>query len=899
MLVLVTHAQTITHPSGYGTAGIGGCPVGTCTGIYTDDGGASTNYSVNADNSFTICANQPNQCVRLEFTQFNINDTDPACGGCCDIMRIYDGPRPFANTLYNGCVNSPGTITSTDGCLTINFVSDNTITLPGWQANISCVPCAPGRGQSGEANNDCENATRICGNLLASDISNGPGVRLEGCGGSSCLTGEIYSNWYRMVAQTSGTIMFTIRPNQAGQDFDFQVFGPNPDCNNLGDPIRCSFAAPVGAGNTGLNNTATDLTEGAGGDGFVRRIDAQAGESYLIMVNKWSPIADVINSFTITYEGSAVLEPPSPNITPDPAVVCPGQSITLSVDPPENYIWTSTPPGFSATGSEVTVTPSATTEYKVSLAACPASRDSVVVTVYGQPAQIPVAINGPAQVCVPSGNMTYTINRVTGAEGYLWSVNGPGTIISNPADTAIVINWTGSGSVCVRSRNDCDTSIARCLSVVAVSDPGTPVAINKTRCEAGIDSFRVTGCTGDVNWYASASSVPVLFTGNPYVTNVPSTTTYYAACSLGDCEGDRVPVTITVNNTPCDDGCPLTTDVQDPETCACTHIPPPCDDGCPLTTDIFDPVACECVFTPPVIDDGCPLTTDTWDPVNCEVTHIPPVCDDGCGLTTDDWDSANCACVHEPVNRMALSTTATCTGKTVVLSVDGPDFNSAVYTWQVEGIGEIIGYGPHTVSWDTEGTRSISLNITRGPCSLDYVESVSVQYVVVNTISDTLVDNGVPFELTAEVQSSGNVTVRWFDSEGRQLCTGVSCTVTPTLASQVYTVIATDQNDCSDTSTIRVSTEAPTFAYIPTGFSPNGDGVNDRLLVLGDKIASAYIKVFNRWGEKVYDGDAKSAGWDGNFRGQPAPVDVYSYAVEVVFTDGESVILKGVVALLR
>jgi gliding motility-associated-like protein len=902
LLILVsgfTQAQTILHPTGTGVAGIGDCPTATCSGLYLDNGGASMNYSNNIDNSITICADQPNHCVRLEFTQFNINDVDAACGGCCDVMSIFDGPRPFANSRYSGCNTSPGTITSTDGCLTINFVSDGTVNFGGWQANVTCVPCAPGRGQSEGNNNDCSNATRICGNLLTSDISNGPGVELEGCGGSSCLTGEIYSNWYKMVAQTNGTIEFTIRPNQPGQDFDFQVFGPNPDCNNLGNPIRCSFAAPSVTGNTGVGNGAVDLSEGASGDGFVRRIDAVAGETYLLMVNKWSPIANVNNSFTITYSGTAVLAPPNAAITPTDAVICSGDSVTLSVNPPENYIWTSVPPGFNATGSEVRVAPSATTEYKVSLAACPSSRDSVIVVVAGGTLNAPTVINGPAQVCLPSGNITYTINRVAGAEGYLWSVNGAGTLVSQPSDTAVVINWTGNGSVCVQSVNDCDTSISRCLSVVVISDPVLPVAVNKSICEPAVDTFRVNGCSGTVNWFASAVSAPVLFSGNPYVVNVPFTTTYYATCSIGSCESDRVPVTVTVNNTTCDDGCPLTSDVFDPVTCECTHIPPPCDDGCPLTTDAFDPVACDCIFTPPNPDDGCPQTTDVWDAANCQVINTPPDCDDGCELTTDTWDAAACACLHTPVNAMSVSTTGTCTGREVVLSVNGPDYNSAVYTWQVSGIGTIIGYGPHTISWENTGLQTVALNITRGSCSLDYSTQISVTEILVTTSGDTLVQNGVPFDLVAEEQSSGTAIVRWYDSDGRLLCTGLTCTVTPTAVSQSYTVIATDENDCSDTARVTVTTEPPTFAYVPTAFTPNGDGINDRLLVLGEKVATAPMKIFNRWGEKVYDGDAKLQGWDGNFRGQPSTVDVYSYVVDVQFTSGERTLLKGVVALLR
>ncbi|NJC25533.1 gliding motility-associated C-terminal domain-containing protein [Neolewinella antarctica] len=82
--------------------------------------------------------------------------------------------------------------------------------------------------------------------------------------------------------------------------------------------------------------------------------------------------------------------------------------------------------------------------------------------------------------------------------------------------------------------------------------------------------------------------------------------------------------------------------------------------------------------------------------------------------------------------------------------------------------------------------------------------------------------------------------------------------------------------------------------YIPTSFSPNGDGFNDVFTVLSDetRVSSvASLRVFDRWGSQVFDGinltvNDLGNGWDGSVGGQAAPVGVYSYVAEVLYPDG-------------
>lgn len=81
----------------------------------------------------------------------------------------------------------------------------------------------------------------------------------------------------------------------------------------------------------------------------------------------------------------------------------------------------------------------------------------------------------------------------------------------------------------------------------------------------------------------------------------------------------------------------------------------------------------------------------------------------------------------------------------------------------------------------------------------------------------------------------------------------------------------------SDTITIFV---IPEQVFLPTGFSPNNDGVNDYFIPLNDNIKSWNLQIWNRWGELVFETDEVTRGWDGFYKGKKQEIGVYSYVAE-------------------
>ena len=116
-----------------------------------------------------------------------------------------------------------------------------------------------------------------------------------------------------------------------------------------------------------------------------------------------------------------------------------------------------------------------------------------------------------------------------------------------------------------------------------------------------------------------------------------------------------------------------------------------------------------------------------------------------------------------------------------------------------------------------------------------------------------------------------------------------------------YTVCltATSSDGCQDTACKTVEADIHTACDVPTGFSPNGDGENDILYVRGAAIEELDFKVFNRWGQLVFQTDDKERGWDGTFNGKPQEVEAYAFVLTATFIDGSSVKKTGNVTLLR
>ena len=120
--------------------------------------------------------------------------------------------------------------------------------------------------------------------------------------------------------------------------------------------------------------------------------------------------------------------------------------------------------------------------------------------------------------------------------------------------------------------------------------------------------------------------------------------------------------------------------------------------------------------------------------------------------------------------------------------------------------------------------------------------------------------------------------------------------------STIFTLSVSD-NICTRSDTVEVKVyeiicDEP-YVFIPNGFSPNGDNNNDILYVRGIWIEKMIFRVFDRWGEMVFESNDPSIGWDGTFRGKKLDPDVYDFYLDVTCIGGLNSIIKGNVTLMK
>jgi gliding motility-associated-like protein len=203
-----------------------------------------------------------------------------------------------------------------------------------------------------------------------------------------------------------------------------------------------------------------------------------------------------------------------------------------------------------------------------------------------------------------------------------------------------------------------------------------------------------------------------------------------------------------------------------------------------------------------------------------------------------------------------------------------------------------------TVCFDSPGTFNIQLTLTDNlGANASTTQSVSVfASPSVNAQLDTIIDLGGEAALIANGSVPG--TYSWFPSSNVD-CDTCSITFASPWVTTTYTVTLSDINGCAATDTVKVYVNFIEGLGVPTAFSPNADGQNDVLYVKGIGITAMNFKIYNRYGEMVFETFEQMIGWDGTFRGKDENSGVFTWVLEYNMVNGNAGILKGNTTLIR
>lgn len=117
---------------------------------------------------------------------------------------------------------------------------------------------------------------------------------------------------------------------------------------------------------------------------------------------------------------------------------------------------------------------------------------------------------------------------------------------------------------------------------------------------------------------------------------------------------------------------------------------------------------------------------------------------------------------------------------------------------------------------------------------------------------------------------------------------------------QLYTIKIVTNTGCETIDTQMVKTVTHADIYVPTAFTPNNDGLNDvlRPTLMGMKELK-YFRVYNRFGQLLFDTKTNMEGWNGNFEGSTLPTQVVVWIAEAIGVDGKVYTRKGTSTLVR
>jgi gliding motility-associated-like protein len=620
-------------------------------------------------------------------------------------------------------------------------------------------------------------------------------------------------------------------------------------------------------------------------------------------------------TFTITVNPN-----PSALINPNAQTICSGAALTpISISGPVAgtiFTWTrdnaSTVTGVSASGTgdingsltnttnaPILVTFTITPAFTNAGVTCTGTAITSVVLVN----PLPTVNSTPNAQTICSGNAITPINMtgvVTGTV-YSWTrdntttitgigASGTGNIggsLTNTTNTPITVTFTFTPTA-----NGCVgiPSVARVLVNPAPTMIATPS--NQAICSGGtINPIVMTGgVIGTVfNWtrdnVSSVPGIPANGAGNisGTLTNnsaVPVLVTFTITPTANACQGAATTATVLVNPKP-------TGTITSSSTIIC--------EGSSVTLTATGGSTYQWFL------DGQPVsgaTGATLNAVQAGTYTVQLISSAGC--TTQVTNSITLTSIARPT--AAFTFDKYCAG----VSTQFTDLStiaasgSVTYAWNF-GPGATSTLQNPQYTFTTPGAYLVSLTVTPTACpSLTSVATRLVQvqsapanqrYPSVNAVE------GRGLQLQARVIT--NATYNWSPSQGLNRV-DIRTPIFNYNQEQQYLITILSPEGCVIRDTLLVRLFKQVDILLPTGFSPNGDGHNDQLiprLVGIDKLK--YFRVYDRWGQLLFQTDQIGKGWDGTFKGVKQPLETYAWVAEGVAVDGSVIKRSGTSILLR
>ena len=528
------------------------------------------------------------------------------------------------------------------------------------------------------------------------------------------------------------------------------------------------------------------------------------------------------------------------------------------------------------------------------------------------------------------GSITATVSKGTPPYNYAWSNNQTGTSISNLT--------TGSYSITVTDINNC--SVVASIQITQPAAISLTLAADSVSCNGGSDGKATSTISGGTapylyNWSNSQSSATAT---NLWAGQYTVTVTDSKGCSYSGSIFVEEPLAIQTSVTVVDEICiasngsatvsasggvaPYTYYWQNGGTSNTISAVKAGN----YSVTITDTKGCVSTATAIIGNTGnIGVSVDKKDiscfgfndgsltanvtggtaPVNYNWSNgdIDPVTSKlAPGLywvTVSDIygckDSANAIITEPPLLELTLSATdASCYGLEdgEVISIVKGGTSPYQFSWSN------LQYDPN-LSNIAAGNYALTVTDTNGCIIQASVIINQPDEIIITMIGDTSIPFGNKVRLNTAVSPAGSYDYSWSPQE--YLDNGYSAS--PLSAPMITTHYALQVTDlytgCVVSDSVLVEVKDPRQFWIPSAFSPNGDGVNDVFIAKANNLEFFTMQIFNRWGELLFNVQDINQGWDGRYNGELQKMDTYIYKIYLVDEWGEGHFLAGNITLLR
>jgi gliding motility-associated-like protein len=293
--------------------------------------------------------------------------------------------------------------------------------------------------------------------------------------------------------------------------------------------------------------------------------------------------------------------------------------------------------------------------------------------------------------------------------------------------------------------------------------------------------------------------------------------------------------------------------------------------------------------------------TDCANPVTSTTTTTPYVVTGTAANGCTSTDTVVVTVIH-PLNMDVSANDSICIGMSAQLNASG----AASYIWTPSNTLNNNRI-PNPVATPTTTTTYRVIGYDGHNCFTDtaFVVVGVGQYPTVDLGPDLNLSAGTNHPLTSVV-TNGPIAI-WEWSPPNDLdCADCPQPIAYIRDNVTYTVRVVTPYGCDATDDVHIKVFCTDGqVYIPNAFTPDGDGINDILMVRGTGIARVKtFRIFNRWGEVVFERsnfqpNNPAYGWDGKVRGKVAGPDVFVYTAEVICENGTPYTYKGNVSIIK